>query len=105
MLQNFIGLLVHYRKIIEEKRKELEADLSIKLKNSKLPCKICAAQIVAEKLPEHSTNCREKNELNRKIANMNSKINNDIFEALQTSRGLSTNNVIAMYDFYCFIYP
>lgn len=84
----------NYRKIIEEKRKELEEALTTQLRCTKVTCKICTKQIVAEKLVVHSTNCREKNELNNKIAGLNDKINSDRFEAYRNLRQLSNKNLL-----------
>lgn len=53
-----------------------------------------------EVIVDHSKNCREKMEQNKKLREINKKINEDVFEALKLYRELHTKNVLARYHVY-----
>lgn len=80
--------------ILDQKRKELVESANKKLKNQQVTCCICAMNVPAEKLADHSTNCRKRMELKKEISNLSTVIGNDIFTAVQNFREMNTKSLV-----------
>lgn len=83
--------------IVEQKRRELERTATKKLKDQQLVCSICGKNLPAENLADHSTYCRRRMELRKEIDNIHTSIGNDVFNAIQNFREMSTKSRILKY--------
>lgn len=86
----YCGIQIYFRKVLAEKRKELEESGMKKLKSQQLVCSICGKSVAAEELTEHSKNCRRKMELTKELMKLNKSIEEDVFKASRYFRFINS---------------